>query len=116
MRTGGESSDKESNRMREEIRGALKAPGGSTRLLSTEELFEGFNELYELAEPETEPTGSAAASNAMEATHESRADSSASHLEITESVDAFSVRAELPSFDSPAVSASLADAQAAAPV
>lgn len=98
--------------MPHEIRGALKAPEGSTRLLSTEELFEGFNELYESAEPEPETAGS----NGVEAALQSPADKSTSHLEITESGEAFSVRAELPSFDSPVVLASPEVAQAAAPV
>lgn len=75
---------------------------GSTRLLSTEELFEGFNELYESAEPDCEaevvsaPAGSAIMTVAGGAHHASQA-----QLEITESGDAFNLRGELPSFELP---------------
>ena len=75
---------------------------GSTRLLSTEELFEGFNELYESAEPDgdgelaTAPTEPATTEIAGGAHHASQ-----TQLEITESGDAFNVRGELHSFELP---------------
>ena len=40
--------------MQGERPGTARRHAGSTRLLSTEELFEGFNELYESAESEGE--------------------------------------------------------------
>ena len=71
---------------------------GSTRLLSTEELFEGLNELYESNESEFDAE-LASSSTAGPATERGGHTSQAAHLEITESGDAFNVRAELPSFD-----------------
>ena len=87
--------------MRTERRGASGAEASSTRLLSTEELFEGFNELYESAESESEagaPSNTQAGSSEGNGVETHAAEGT--RLEITESGDAFNVRAELRSFDS----------------
>jgi HSP20 family molecular chaperone IbpA len=84
--------------MQNETRGTSTGKAGSTRLLSTEELFQGFNELYESVESDAELAGASAPSQAVEVITGTPG-GQAAHLEITESGDAFNVRAELPSFD-----------------
>ena len=78
-------------------RRASKGEAGSTRLLSTEELFEGFNELYESAESEEEAAEASVRPGPSEVVSDGTPSAEPAHLEITESGDAFNVRAELPS-------------------
>ena len=85
--------------MQSERPGTARRQAGSTRLLSTEELFEGFNELYESAESEREVAAAVAPSGPIEIGVDGSEGAQSSHLEITESGDAFNVRAELHSFD-----------------
>lgn len=96
--------------------GTARRQAGSTRLLSTEELFEGFNELYESAESEGEMAASITPSGPMELGVDGSPGASASHLEIVDSGDAFNVRAELHSFDLPEPTASTAAVDAGAQV
>jgi HSP20 family molecular chaperone IbpA len=85
-----------------------KGQAGSTRLLSTEELFEGLNEIYESAEAEGETVVSSATSGPGDGSGNGSEGAHAAHLQITESGDAFNVRAELHSFDSAETSSSAA--------
>jgi hypothetical protein len=84
--------------MRDDRHGTSKGQAGSTRLLSTEELFEGFNEIYESAESEGETAGPST-TGVSESASDGGPGAQAGRLEITESGDAFNVRAELPSLD-----------------
>jgi hypothetical protein len=85
--------------MREKSGGASKGQAGSTRLLSTEELFEGFNEIYESAESEGESAGPDPALGSCHSVSIAAPIAQPAHLEITESGDAIEVRAEFPSLD-----------------
>jgi hypothetical protein len=96
--------------MQSEIQGTSGRQAGSTRLLSTEELFEGFNELYESAEAEGDGVALSAPSGRVETTNGSSQGVHTAHLEITETGDAFNLRGELHTLD---LSAPTADAQAA---
>jgi hypothetical protein len=98
--------------MQSERPGTAQRQAGSTRLLSTEELFEGFNELYGSAESQGEAPASSAPSGPIEIGVDGSQGAEASHLEITESSDAFNVRAELHSFDLPGPAAATVDAGA----
>jgi len=67
---------------------------GTSRLLSTEELFEGLDKVYESIPPDDAQTA-----GAPEQGQSFKTDSTLPHLlhfEITESGDAFNVRAEIP--------------------
>ena len=66
----------------------------ASKLLSTEELFEGLDKIYESIEPSETPS-EAGALEPTEAKPGSALFRSA-HLEITDSGDAFNVRAEIP--------------------
>jgi len=71
---------------------------GAGRLLSTEELFEGLDKLYESIPPDDAPAA------APEPGQTLKADSTlphSTHFEITESGDAFNVRAEIPPASAP---------------
>jgi HSP20 family molecular chaperone IbpA len=83
--------------MQNETPGTSRGQANSTRLLSTEELFQGFNELYESAESDAESASASAPSDRPGVTGNTLS-AQAADLEITESGDAFNVRAEMPSF------------------
>ena len=72
----------------------LPGEPGTSKLLSTEELFEGLDKIYESIEP-SEASSEAGAREQTEPKLGSALFRSA-HLEITDSGDAFNVRAEIP--------------------
>ncbi|HEY6293668.1 MAG TPA: Hsp20/alpha crystallin family protein [Terriglobia bacterium] len=70
------------------------AEASGSRLLSTEELFEGLDRLYESIAPDDAPTAGAPEQGGSFKTDLPLPHSV--HFEITESGDAFNVRAEIP--------------------